>query len=491
MDHESLKRRTFGSIVWMTVATGWSSLASFVTFAILARLLDPYTFGVFTLAQIVYALLSALTGAAFNDYVIQKQDLTEDVADTLFWSNLAINALLAASVWSASDLYARFMNVPDAALPLRCLGLALPIDALATIHLAKSLREFGHRIVAIRAIGATFFGGGLGILAAYWGFGVWSLIVQLWATSISNVILVWLATSWIPGIRFCRPGLREFLPFAARIMTSQFLWVVILRIPEFVLGGVWGPAAVANYRVGWRLTEILTTVVLQPMSGVALAVFSKLKGQPDKFGKAYSRFTSAAAIALLPSLFGLAAVANELVPLLFGQKWSDSVIVVQILSLMGLPLVLNFQVGQVLTAVGAVDRLPRLAILQTLGTLILSTIVVPYGVAAVCLAYVFRTYAMLPYQQHLLFSSSAIAFMDCLKAVRAPLLASVAMTSVLYLFRLEFHALFQRDVFYLATVVPIGAIIYVLTLLVLDQTALLAGVRLFVGRKAPSSLGSA
>jgi hypothetical protein len=34
MDHETLKRRTLGSVLWMVAASGWASIASFVTFAI-------------------------------------------------------------------------------------------------------------------------------------------------------------------------------------------------------------------------------------------------------------------------------------------------------------------------------------------------------------------------------------------------------------------------------------------------------------------------
>ncbi|MCA1495214.1 MULTISPECIES: lipopolysaccharide biosynthesis protein [unclassified Bradyrhizobium] len=462
----------------MAVATGWASIASFVTFALLARLLDPYAFGIFTLAQIVFTLLATLTAAPFNNYVIQQHDLDEDALDTLFWTNLVLCVAIAALIWVSADAYAVLMNAPGAAAPLQCLGIALPVEALATIHLARSLREFGHKIVAIRTLVSTLLGGGLAVLAAYNGLGIWSLILQVWMTSLSNAVSSWLFSRWAPRFRFSWFALRPFLPFCVGVMTSQLLWLILLRIPEVILGRVWGPASVAHYRVGWRLTEAISTAILQPLAGVALPVFSRLKGDPAKFEDAYARFLNIAAIALLPSLLGLTITAKEVVPLLFGPNWTDSIVIVQILGLLGVPLVLNYLVGHALTAVGAVRQLSRLAIVQIVATFFFSLSAAPFGVAAVCLAYVARAYVMMPYQQYLLRVSSSVSFRTCIKAIRAPFLASCVMAAALYLPNHLFRSYLPQDVIYVTIVIPCGALVYILTLYLLDQKAFRAYTRL-------------
>jgi len=158
MEHEALKRRTLGSVLWMVAASSWASVASFVTFAILARLLDPFTFGTFSLAQSVFLIVTTLITSGVNDVIIQRRDLTEELADTLFWTNVGLGLLGAAVVWISADHYAQVMKVPEAASPLRLLALAIPLEVLATVHLARSLRVFAHKVVAFRTFASTLIG---------------------------------------------------------------------------------------------------------------------------------------------------------------------------------------------------------------------------------------------------------------------------------------------------------------------------------------------
>jgi O-antigen/teichoic acid export membrane protein len=481
MDHETLKRRTFGSVLWMVAAGGWASIASFVTFAILARLLDPYTFGVFTLDQIVFSVVTTLITTGFNDFIIQRRDLTEALVDTLFWTSVGLGLFAAGTIWISADFYAQIMKVPEAAAPLRYLALAIPIEALATVHLARSLRDFSHKVIALRTFASTIIGGGLAIAAAYRGMGVWSLVLQLWATSLLNAAVAWQSFRWLPQLRFSLSLLGFFVPFCIRIMASNLLWVILLRIPEIVLGRFLGPTAVAHYRVGWRLTETISAAVLQPMGGVALAMFSKLRDERARFEAAYVRFLNAAAIILFPILCGSGVLADELVPLLFGPKWAESVIVVKILAFMAVPLVLNFLLGQALTAIESIRGLPRLAAIQVAGTLCVSILAAPFGLAAVCVAYVLLTYAMMPYIQHLLYSATSVSFSSCERAIRLPLLACGAMITALYALHSAIHAYISQDPLYLVAMVTVGSIVYGLSLYMLDKNTFRIYTKMIVG----------
>jgi O-antigen/teichoic acid export membrane protein len=104
------------------------------------------------------------------------------------------------------------------------------------------------------------------------------------------------------------------------------------QIDQLYIGIVLGPASLGYYAFAWNL-------VLQPMmklnyvlTRVAFPLFARVQFDGERLQRGYLRLLWVVISINAPILFGFAATAPLMVPLVFGAKWLPAVAIVQILA---------------------------------------------------------------------------------------------------------------------------------------------------------------
>ncbi|MGB5284817.1 MAG: polysaccharide biosynthesis C-terminal domain-containing protein, partial [Polyangiales bacterium] len=121
-----------------------------------------------------------------------------------------------------------------------------------------------------------------------------------------------------------------------------------------------------------------------------------LQGQPDRMRDAFYRSTQASSVGATPVFVGLSVLAPTAVPLIFGEKFAESGVVLQILALIGVVHAVSYYNFAVYVGSGRPDiRLKLLAIHTTVNVLAFF-LVVRWGIIAVAAAYVIRAYVLIP-----------------------------------------------------------------------------------------------
>ncbi len=173
VDRGDLKKKTATSILWSIVRVGWSTVATFIIFVVLARILGPADFGTFALASLFVEIGRVLAYAGLGDAVTRQLDLDEELADTAFWASLGFSVSVALVIFFAAPAYGEFVRDPNVAEILKWLAPLLPLSSLAVIHNARLAREFGHKSLAAQSIAASLLSGATAVAAAFLGWGVW------------------------------------------------------------------------------------------------------------------------------------------------------------------------------------------------------------------------------------------------------------------------------------------------------------------------------
>ena len=99
------------------------------------------------------------------------------MADTVFWTSLAISVVVAAMIALLARPIAGLFDEPRVAPLLVALGAVLIVSVAGATHIALMLREFGHKAMATRSVVSNIVGGGAALAAASAGWGAWSLLV--------------------------------------------------------------------------------------------------------------------------------------------------------------------------------------------------------------------------------------------------------------------------------------------------------------------------
>src|SRR5690606_19013354 len=132
-----------------------------------------------------------------------------------------------------------------ALLPVLSASLVLyGLQAQYQVHLARRMR-FG--ALATSETLAQVMGLSAGLLAAWNGAGVWSLVYQSLATG--GTLLLWraVATRWLPSWPARGVDLSRFLHFGVNLLAAQILTFVASRIHAFAVGVRLGPNLLGVY----------------------------------------------------------------------------------------------------------------------------------------------------------------------------------------------------------------------------------------------------
>ena len=383
------------------------------------------------LAAAFIDLLRPLCTAGFAEAIQREEQPDEEIRDTAFWIGLAFSLIAFAVTAVIANFYAAAFNAQSVALPMVVLAGTLVISALGRIHIAIRLKGFEHKSVTLQSLWATTIAGVVAVAMAWYGAGVWALVVQTALSEIITTILAWYGYRWVPRLHFDRGLARRILVFSSSMILTQMIWSGLTRIPDFVIGKTLGVESVGIYRIAWRLIDMLGQATLAPVSSVAFLALARAQSDPAKFEGMYVRIVTVAVAFCIPAVVGFGLIADTLMPVLFGQAGIKSIPIAEILSLSAPTFIINYFIASALGAKGKPHIMTQIAIVQIVTTYAFSVLAVTYGLAALTAAYVLRGYLTLPYQQFLLQKYANIRISTVARSISHPLLAVIAMFACL------------------------------------------------------------
>lgn len=427
----SLRQKAAQGFVWSVVQKWGREIVSFLTFIVLSRLLAPEAFGLVALASVFTIFVQIFMDQGFGAAIVQRDDLEREHLDTAFWLTVVIGILMMVGAMAAAGLVAALFDEPRLAPILRWLALALLFGALSSTQIAILQRKLAFKSLAARSLMATLAGGIVGVSMALAGFGVWSLVGQNLAIAIAGAIVLWRASDWRPGFSLSLKHYRELFPFGISVVGNNVLKASVRRSDDFLIGYFLGPTLLGYYTIGYRLLLVIIRLVTGIINSVAFPTFSRLQQNPKRLRRAFYKVTQYTSLLAFPVFVGMAILAPELIPALFGEQWGPSIPVMQVLAFIGiLQSVLVFN-GSVMRASGKPSWQFGIMLVTAVCSVIGFLLAVRYGIVAVAASFVIVGYLLAPISYVALRKLIQIDFRDYFGRFVVPLSASLIMAIVI------------------------------------------------------------
>lgn len=420
-------------LIWSTASSLGTQALSFLTFAILARLLGASAFGLVALAALVIDLLLVVSNAGINEAVAQRRTLTEEDADTAFWTNLICGLLFFAAAVAAAPLVAYLFGQPRLTPIVTALAAIFAITPLGAIHTARLTRDLKFRSVAMRNIAASVAGAAVGLPLAFAGYGVWALVGQRIAAALAMAITAWASLPWLPRLRFQWQSCEEMLRFGAYIGISGTLNQINIRSAEVISGALVGPVPVAFIRAGSRIVEVLNQVTYMPFQQIAMPILTRSVHDLDSLKDTYLRLSRLSAFIMFPAFLGTLALAGEIVAIVFGDGWEPVADAIRIFACAVVASQMNNLIIAAMIAMGQSRTVLSWTSTQIVLGVAAAVAVHRWGWQAMLVTGVARGYLILPYGFHLLRKYAGIRFVDVLANLRPAMTSSVVMALVVIL----------------------------------------------------------
>ncbi|MEN6575339.1 MAG: lipopolysaccharide biosynthesis protein [Phycisphaerales bacterium] len=429
---ESLRKKAERGVLWSFIDAAGNRIVQFVIGVTLARLLLPAEFGLIGMLTIFIAVAQALLDGGFIVTLIQKKDVTEVDASSVFYFNVVIGSVLTGLMYLAAPWIASFYRQPDLCALSRAISLVFVINSLGAVQLAMLSRDIAFKIQAKVSLISAICSGGIGVTLAYGGYGVWSLVAQQISRALFSAVLLWVFSRWRPGPVFSFIALRRMFTFGSRLLVSGILDQVFSNIYYPVIGKVFSPSDLGYYTRATHLQELPSLTLTQAVARVALPVFSSIQDENARFKRGLQKVLCLLMFLIAPNMVLLAVTAPSLLKVLHTEKWLPCVPYLQMLSIQGVLYPLHVLNVNVLIARGRSDLFLRLEIIKK--SLIFCNVIISWrwGITAIIIGQIalsFVSYFLNSYYTGKLLGYSA---WEQLQDMAAYLVSAVAVGAGVY-----------------------------------------------------------
>jgi len=147
-------------------------------------------------------------------------------------------------------------------------------------------------------------------------------------------------------------AIREPLRFCRSILVSAFAFFSYEQTDNLVVAKVLGQATLGLYGAAWELANVPLEKVVTVLVTVIPTYLAAVQKQPAALRRYLRNLTEIISLAAFPATVGLALVAREMVPLVFGHKWEGMIGPLEILSCYAAFRSIVALLAKILTAVG-------------------------------------------------------------------------------------------------------------------------------------------
>jgi len=312
-----------------------SQLISLLVLATLYRLLSLDDYGLFGVVVPVVMLVRNLATLGLGAAAVQREEMTPEVSNALFWWNVRIGGSSMALTALAAPVVAWGYGSVEAGWFTAALAGTAFVASLATQHQALLERGLAWNALAVSRLGGQAVAGFVAVQLALRGHGIWSLAAQQYVELLVTGALFWWYEPWRPSRPSRHPDSRQLLGFGGHFAGAGLMFFIAGNVDKLLLGAMLkAPSqAAAYYTQAFSFMMRPVAILTSPLNSIMLPALARARGDQQTFREVYLSFQRLIAAMLFPVSVGLTLTGWLVMNLLGGPDWRGAGVVLSALAI--------------------------------------------------------------------------------------------------------------------------------------------------------------
>lgn len=326
----SNKDKAFLGVYWMTIMGMAGVVIKLLITMSLSRLLLPKEFGQVATIQIVISFAEIFWMMGVGSAIVQKKQLTEKYIATGNTLNLLLGLIIYGTIFFFASFIAGIVGSDDI-LMLRILSIVFLIHSISGVSEALLQKKLRFKIISIINVTATLTNGIVAVILALNGFGAWSLVfAQLISVTIQSILSIIYEPIKF-GLIIEKESAKELLNFGTGYALSKLFNNIAGQGDYFVVSQTLGSSALGFYNRAYQLLQVPTNLIATVMERVLFPLLALYQDEHEKIRYVVLNLTALMAILAFPITIVSLTMGDELVQLVLGPKWSETILPFKIL----------------------------------------------------------------------------------------------------------------------------------------------------------------
>jgi O-antigen/teichoic acid export membrane protein len=353
----TLRRQAFSGVRWTTASSLGKATLQFSQVIILTRLLAPGDFGLIALVISIMVFLQVFADAGISNAIIHHQNISQEQLSSLYWLNVSVSTTLALFLCLSSYWVASFYDQPVLQYLLMLAAVTLVVNSLGQQLRVRAQKDFRFAAIAKLELISALLGFITTASLAWYGIGVYAITIGSLITAIVGCLLAWakLSNGWKPQLRLRLGEISQFLKFGSFMIGNNLVDAANSQVDILLGGKLLGTQALGYYSVPKELNLRIIGLTNPIATQVGLPIMAKAQDDKALLKRVYLQTMRMTASVNFPIYISMIFFAPEIVQLLLGPKWQETVYLLQIFSVWALVRSTGNPVGSLLLALGRAD----------------------------------------------------------------------------------------------------------------------------------------
>lgn len=322
--------------LWSAVQRFGSLAIGFISNMVLARLLCPEDFGVMGMVMVFIGLADVLVDGGLGNALIQKKNITNRDLTTVFTSNFFFSIFFFAIFFIAAPYVESYIDINNLSLYVRILSFQILFRAMYVIPFSLMVKDMDFYKLAVINLFASFSSVALSIIMALLGCGVWSLIAKSLSLDGILVLLYYIYGNPHLKVGFSSESFKELFGFGFFVALSNLIETGYTNTISFLIGKKYSVKELGYYNQAYALQQIPTYSITAVLNQVLFPYFSNIQDNEAELKNKSRMSIQIITFFVFPILLFLISFADQVIVILYSDKWLPCVPYFQILCISGL-----------------------------------------------------------------------------------------------------------------------------------------------------------
>ena len=379
---QSLKKTAARGIRWTTLSALAVTGAQLLQIWIATQIVSPGELGLFYIMMLALGFLRIFADGGFTLAIFHRQTISSEELSSVYWLTVAIGvAMYVGMAAVGAPLLALVYGEPRLHKLIAYGALSFVMVPFGLLFSALLRKELHFDLVAKIEVAAALAGLAAMVIGALSGFGLLALVAGLLSgNAVRTALFVTLGASrWWPERRLSFGAAGYFVRFGSFQIGERVTNYLASRSDQMLISAFLGAEALAFYALAWNLVVDPIFRINPIITRVFGALLAKVQSEPARLKRGFLSLIEIVALINLPLVAGIAAIAPLIVPLVFGEAWTPTVPLMQILAWVGAAKAIANPSGALVVAWGRADLAFRLSVIVALCQLPVLTLAVQSG----------------------------------------------------------------------------------------------------------------
>ena len=319
------KNGVTNNFLWKFAERISAQLVTFLVSLVLARILLPEDYGTVSLVLVFIEFANVFVSQGLGSALVQKQNADDlDFSSVLFF-NIGFSIVLYFVLFFVSPVIASFYDMEELIVVIRVFSLRLILASINTVQQAYVARKMIFKRFFWSTLLGTLLSGVFGIYLALKGYGVWALVAQYLINTFVSTVVLGITLKWVPKLMYSWKRVGMLFKFGWKILFEGVAETLSGQIRNLIIGKVYSDADLGYYTKAQQFPQLVMTNINASISAVLFPAMSSIQTDRSRLVELMRESVRISSYILFPMLFGISAVATNLVTVLLTEKWLSSV----------------------------------------------------------------------------------------------------------------------------------------------------------------------